>query len=94
MPTSFNGAAPMKERKLRSSPRSRGRCRSFNGAAPMKERKHVRLSFIELPHNPLQWGRSDEGAETPLETAGYYGAACCFNGAAPMKERKPARQSS
>ena len=47
---SFNGAAPVKERKTRATRWSRpSRSRSFNGAAPVKERKTRPAELVENP---------------------------------------------
>ena len=60
----FNGAAPMKERKRTTSLSCCASCWCFNGAAPMKERKLDSDLYSSTLLGALQWGRSDEGAET------------------------------
>ena len=62
--TSFNGAAPLKARKLLARVASLGRLTGFNGAAPLKARKHTRKSSVSASLLSLQWGRAVEGAET------------------------------
>ena len=67
----FNGAAAMKPRIPRQSPRHRPPTRSFNGAAAMKPRIQITSSQYNRIHE-LQWGRGDEAADTsryPLASA-------------------------
>ena len=61
---SFNGAAPMMERKTRTAVTWVSAAVSFNGAAPMMERKTTRRAIAQSEsRRELQWGRSDDGAE-------------------------------
>ena len=60
----FNGAAPMKARKLSVRDVVGFFIYSFNGAAPMKARKPFYHGLDKNKVHSLQWGRADEGAET------------------------------
>ena len=61
--TSFNGAAPGRERKTPAWPAYRTSATSFNGAAPGRERKTQSRRIPWTISRLLQWGRSRSGAE-------------------------------
>src|SRR5690606_5394908 len=87
---SFNGAAPIKERKGATPPRRVGGRRAcFNGAAPIKERKAATdcsAAWVWLASmGPLQLRSGKHVVAAPV-----HDQPLGFNGAAPIKERKAA----
>ena len=83
----FNGAAPVKVRKL-----GLARTRRAPGAwlqwGRTREGAETRIVDGEgEKQSELQWGRTREGAETPSATPGW-SRSPSFNGAAPVKVRK------
>ena len=88
MQASFNGAAPVKERKTFGYARPRRQRNSLQWGRSGEGAEDDGAMGRQDELGRLQWGRSGEGAEDARPHASARKPGSGFNGAAPVKERK------